>query len=235
MMSKAERIFQMAQEVAAAYDLLNARRAGSGNSYTREVIDHLKFMVIEEFGPGVINQFLSKANRQSVDFWIEDEQTIMEVEDSLWSSDPLLEKEVFKALLAKEAGKDVRHLILIGDPGSVRNVELLKPEVPRPSSLVPRIKENLQPVFLKMRVVVVVQVVDAQDLIPALKQLEAGVEADEAGAAGNQHLRHEKRSRSRLRLRLRLRLRPRVASSTCLPQRGDNLVEVRVNGLERLS
>ncbi len=119
-MSKAERIFQLAQEVVAAYDLLNARRANSGDLYTREVIDHLKFLVMEEFGPGAANQFLSKANRQSVDFWIENEQTIVELEYSLGNSDPLLEKEVFKALLAKEAGHDVRHLILIGDPGSVR-------------------------------------------------------------------------------------------------------------------
>jgi hypothetical protein len=127
-MSKAERIYELAQEVAASYDLLHARRAGSGDSYTREVIDHLKSMVIEEFGPGVANQFLSKANRQSVDFWIEDEQTIMEVEYSMWSSVPMLEKEVFKALLAKDAGKDVRHLILIGDPGSVRRWQTPTPQ-----------------------------------------------------------------------------------------------------------
>jgi hypothetical protein len=76
----------------------------------------------------VANQFLSKANRQSVDFWIEDEQTILEVEYSLWSSDPLLEREVFKALLAKDAGKDVRHLILIGDPGSVRRWQTPTPQ-----------------------------------------------------------------------------------------------------------
>ena len=119
-MSKAERILQLAQEVAAEYDLLNARRAGSGDSYTREVLDHLKLLVTEELGPSVANQFLSKANRQSVDFWIEDEQTIVEMEYTMWSSDPLLEKEVFKALLAKDAGRDVQHLILIGDPGSVR-------------------------------------------------------------------------------------------------------------------
>ncbi len=119
-MSKAERIFELAQEVAASYDLLHARRAGSGDSYTREVVNHLKSLVIEEFGVGVTNQFLSKANRQSVDFWLEDEQTIMEVEYGLWSSDPSLEKEIFKALLAQDAGKEVRHLILIGDPGSVR-------------------------------------------------------------------------------------------------------------------
>jgi hypothetical protein len=117
----------MVQEVAAAYDLLNARRAGAGDSYTREVIDHLKCMVLEEFGPGVANQFLSKANRQAVDFWLEDEQTILEVEYSLWSSEPLLEREVFKALLAKEAGKDVRQLILIGDPGSARRWQMPTP------------------------------------------------------------------------------------------------------------
>jgi hypothetical protein len=119
-MSKTERIIQLARQVAASYDLVNARRAGSGDSYSREVVDHLKSTVAEEFGPAVVNQFLSKANRQSVDFWIEEEHTIIEVEYGLWSSDPLLEKEVFKALLAKDAGRDVRHLILVGDPGMVR-------------------------------------------------------------------------------------------------------------------
>ena len=53
-----------------------------------------------------------------MDFWLGDEQTIMEMEFSAFSSPPVLEKEVFKALLAKDAGNDVRHLILIGDPGS---------------------------------------------------------------------------------------------------------------------
>ena len=127
-MSKTERIFQLAQEVAASYDLLNARRAGSGNAYTREVIDHLKLVVIGEYGTGVANQFLSGANCQSVDFWLEEEQTIIEVEYSMWSSEPLLEKEVFKALLAKDAGRDVRHLILIGDPASVRRWQAPTPQ-----------------------------------------------------------------------------------------------------------
>lgn len=119
-MTKAARIFDLAQEVADAYDLLHARRAGSGDSYTREVVDHLKALVVEELGPGIVNQFLCKSNGPMVDFWIEEEQAIVEVEYSMWSSDPLLEKEVFKALLAQDAGRDVQQLILIGDPGSVR-------------------------------------------------------------------------------------------------------------------
>ena len=122
-MTKAGRIFELAREVALSYDILNARRAGSGDIYTREVIDHLKFVVHEEFGPGVANQFLNKANRESVDFWLKEEQTILEAEFSLLGLAPVLEREVFKALLAKDAGHDVRHLILIGDPGSIRRFQ----------------------------------------------------------------------------------------------------------------
>ena len=118
-MTKAERLLQLAQENADACDLFNARRAGSGDRYTKEVVDHLNFLVIEELGPGVANQFLSKENRQAVDFWLEDEHTIIAVEFNTFTSSPWLEKEAFKALLAKDAGKDVRHLILIGNPGSV--------------------------------------------------------------------------------------------------------------------
>ena len=138
-MSKAERIFQLAQEVVSSYDILNARRAGSGNHYTREVIDHLKSLVIEEFGAGVANQFLSQKNRQSVDFWLEDEQTIAEVEFSMLSFSPVLEKEVFKALLAKDAGKDVRHLILIGDPGSGERYQ-----TPTPRSVMDWVERHYQ-------------------------------------------------------------------------------------------
>jgi hypothetical protein len=119
-MKKAERILQLAQENADAYGIFDAKRAGSGETYTKEVVDNLKFLAIEEFGPGVANQFLSKENQQSVDFWLEDEQTIIAIEFNMFSPSPLLEREAFKALLAKDSGRDVRHLILIGDPGSVR-------------------------------------------------------------------------------------------------------------------
>lgn len=119
-LGKAERIVRLAQEVADSYDLFSARRIGAGNDYTHEVVDHLKSRVVEEFGSGVVNQFLAKGHGQSVDFWLEEEQTIVEVEFSMLTLLPVLEKEVFKALLAQDEGKDVRHLVLIGDPGAVR-------------------------------------------------------------------------------------------------------------------
>jgi hypothetical protein len=130
-MSKAERVCQLAQEGADAYRMFKARRAGAGTSYVNEVINHLKFLVAQELGTGAVNQFLSKEARQSVDFWLEDEQTIIEMEFDILSSPPVLEKEVFKALLAKDGGNDVRHLILIGDPGSA-----LLAQAPTPASII---------------------------------------------------------------------------------------------------
>lgn len=138
-MTKAERIFQLAQKDADAYRMFKARRAGAGPPYINEVINHLKFLVVQEFGTGVANQFLSKENCQSVDFWLEDEQTIMEIEFNTFSSPPVLEKEVFKALLAKDAGKDVRRLVLIGDPGS-----LLLSQAPTPVSIINWVKRRHQ-------------------------------------------------------------------------------------------
>ncbi len=130
-MSKAERIFQLAQEGADAYRMFKARRAGAGTPYVNEVINHLKFLVAQELGTGAVNQFLSKEARQSVDFWLEDEQTIIEMEFDILSSPPVLEKQVFKALLAKDGGNDVRHLILISDPGSA-----LLSQAPTPASII---------------------------------------------------------------------------------------------------
>lgn len=118
-MSKAERIFQLAQKGADAYGMYKARRAGGGTPYINEVLNHLKLLVTQEFGADVVDRFLSEEAHQSVDFWLADEQTMVEMEFDIFSSPPILEKEIFKALLAKDAGKDVRRLVLIGDPGSV--------------------------------------------------------------------------------------------------------------------
>jgi hypothetical protein len=118
-MTKAEHIFQLAQEGADAYRMFALRRAGAAAPFVTEVINHLKFLVGQKFGAEAVNQSLNQASRQTVDFWLEDEHTIMEMEFNILSTPPVLEKEIFKALLAKEAGKDVRHLILIGDPGAV--------------------------------------------------------------------------------------------------------------------
>ena len=75
-------------------------------------------LVTREFGSDVVNPFLGVANHQAVDFWLEHQCTIIELEFNILTLPPVLEKEVFKAVLAKDVGKPVRQLILIVDPGA---------------------------------------------------------------------------------------------------------------------
>jgi hypothetical protein len=138
-MTTAHRIFQLAQEGADAYRMFKLRRAGAGTLFVNEVINNLKFLVAQELGNGVVNQFLSKANRQMVDFWLEDEHTIVEVEFNILTLPPVLEKEVFKALLAKDAGIDIRRLVLIGDPGAA-----LLSHAPTPASIIEWVERQHQ-------------------------------------------------------------------------------------------
>ena len=139
-MSKAERIFQLAQEGADSYHIFKLRRAGAGTHFVNEVINHLKSNVIREVGAEVVTQFLGKKeDGQPVDFWLEDEQTVMEIEFDILSSPPVLEKEIFKALLAKDAGNNVQYLILIGDPGSV-----LLSQTPRSKSIIAWVEQHHQ-------------------------------------------------------------------------------------------
>ena len=137
--TKAHRIFQLAQEGADAYRMFKLRRAGAGTPFVNEVINHLKLLVTQEFGSNVVSQFLTMANRQAVDFWLEDEHTIVEIEFNILTLPPVLEKEVFKALLAKDAGNDVRQLILIGDPGAA-----FLSRAPTPASIIEWVQRHHQ-------------------------------------------------------------------------------------------
>ncbi len=81
---------------------------------------HLSDLVQNEFGQNVVQQVLCCDNGQSVDFFLEAERTVVEVEFSLSNPYPCLEKDLFKVLLAKDSGKQIDKLVLIGDPGSLK-------------------------------------------------------------------------------------------------------------------
>lgn len=139
-MKKAKRVFQLAQEVADEYHMYKLRHAGAGPHFVNEVVNHIKSLVIHELGEHLVNQFLgNKDIGQPVDFWLADEQTIMEIEFDVISAPPVLEKEIFKALLANDAGYEVKNLILIGDPGST-----LLAKTPRPKAIIDWVAQHHQ-------------------------------------------------------------------------------------------
>jgi hypothetical protein len=116
------------QEIATSHDVFKSRGEGAGNLHTNRALSVVNERVIAEFGPEVVQCVLCEGNRQSVDFYLRDEGTIVELEFSLANPYPCLEKDVFKALLAKHAGVNVRNLVLVGDPGSVRRLSAPAPK-----------------------------------------------------------------------------------------------------------
>jgi len=75
--------------------------------------------VIERFGENYVEQYICGETRQNVDFYISEEKTIIEVELSLYNIHPNLERDIFKTLLAIDAGHKVKTLVLIGKEGAV--------------------------------------------------------------------------------------------------------------------
>ena len=79
-------------------------------------------LVGEELGSDVVEVQLVDGVAQSTDFYLEDTAEVIEVELSLGNPYPCLEKDAFKLLVAKDQGRRVDTLILIGDPGSAKRL-----------------------------------------------------------------------------------------------------------------
>jgi hypothetical protein len=77
----------------------------------------MKDLTVREMGRDVVQRVLGSSANQSVDFYIEEDRTVIEVEFSLSNPYPCLEKDAFKALLAKDEGCLIETLVLVGDPG----------------------------------------------------------------------------------------------------------------------
>lgn len=80
----------------------------------------LNHIVAEEFSHSFFEQRICGQTAFCVDFYVRPEKTVIEVELSAGSSGTNLERDIFKVLLAKDAGEDISTLIILGVPGTVK-------------------------------------------------------------------------------------------------------------------
>lgn len=126
-MTKTERILEIIQQVADEFQVFQSRGPGEGNRVTNQAVAALNDRVTQEIGRNAVNQALCSGVNQSVDFFIEGEETVIEVEFSLSNPYPCLEKDAFKVLLAKAEGRRIKNLVLAGDPGSEKRLSAPAP------------------------------------------------------------------------------------------------------------
>lgn len=126
-MTKTDRVLEIIQQVADTFQVFKSRGPGDGNRVTNQAVYAMNELTTKEFGNGVAQRALCGTARQSVDFYIEDEGTVIEVEFSLSNPYPCLEKDAFKVLLAKEEGCPIKTLVLVGDPGCAKRLSAPAP------------------------------------------------------------------------------------------------------------
>jgi len=121
-MTKTQRILDLIQEAAISFRVFERRGPGEGNRITNQVMAYVNRQVRQEFGPETVEPVLGADARQTVDFYVREEGTAIEVEFSLRNPYPCLEKDALKVLLAIDNGHPIHTLILAGDPGCQRRL-----------------------------------------------------------------------------------------------------------------
>lgn len=117
--TKTEKLREIIQRLADKKPQFFARKgAGKGNIDTNAFVADLNKRAIDVFGKDYSEQTICGDSNHAVDYYFEDEATIVEVALSLWTSNSEFEKDILKALMAQE-NYPVDRLVLIGKQGSV--------------------------------------------------------------------------------------------------------------------
>ena len=120
----ADCVFELAQKKASMFPSFQDRVGPgleAGNGVTNNYLKALNQAVVDNFPTEVlIQERVAPGVQYSFDFYIPSEQTAVEIALSIRNPVSEFEKDIFKAILAKDSGKPVRKLVLIGKQGSVK-------------------------------------------------------------------------------------------------------------------
>lgn len=119
MRDRPEQLVTLAQAVAderpAFFDI---KGPGKGDKATNQFMAILRDHALAQFGQDFAERRICGANRLSVDFYFRDEKTIVEVALSLRNPSSEFDRDILKALIAKEARCPVKRLLFISKPGA---------------------------------------------------------------------------------------------------------------------
>jgi len=120
-MRKAETIIQLAQRIAdERSNFFKVKGAGAGDRDTNSFMRELRTRARNTFGIDLSERRICGDNNLAVDFYLPDEATIIEIALSLRNPNSEFERDILKALLAKECEYPVERLIFVSKPGAIK-------------------------------------------------------------------------------------------------------------------
>ncbi len=120
-MTKVEKIIRAAQDIADERpNFFMKKGAGEGDKDTNSFMTELRSRAKQKCGVDFSEKQICGENNLSVDFFIPEEDTIIEVALSLRNPNSEFERDIFKAIMAKEQGAHVHNLIFLSKPGAIK-------------------------------------------------------------------------------------------------------------------
>lgn len=120
-MSKLKTLIRVAADIAKSTpNFQHVKGAGDGDHATNEFMKTLRRRLIEEFGDDFSEKRICGENSFAVDFYIPEEESIVEVALGLPNPASEFEKDILKAIMAQECGTPVRRLVFISRPGAIK-------------------------------------------------------------------------------------------------------------------
>ena len=107
---------RLASETPGFFDV---KGPGRGNHATNMFINSLRRQAEEHFGGDHAEQNICGSSGFCVDYYFPNEATIVEIALGLKKPNTEFEKDVWKAVLAQEAGNAVSRLVFISKPGAI--------------------------------------------------------------------------------------------------------------------
>ena len=110
-MTKTKELLHIAQQIADERpSFFDIKGAGKGDKDTNSFMAELRSPAKSSFGKDFSEKRICGDTNLTVDFFLPDEGTIIEIALSLRNPNSEFEHDILKAIMAKEGGEQVRHL-----------------------------------------------------------------------------------------------------------------------------
>ena len=121
MSEKVDRLFlgaqRLAEQIPGFYDV---KGPGAGDHASNKFMKDLGTLAEQLFGADFSEKEVRRDLGFRFDFYFPDEEKVVEIALSLDKPMTELEKDIFKCLLARDAGLVIKRLVLIAKPGAER-------------------------------------------------------------------------------------------------------------------
>ena len=120
-MSKVSLLFKLANQLALSTSgFFETKGPGRGNHSTNDFINVLGNRARTEFGEDFSEKNICGDNSLAVDFYFPEEGTIVEIALGLKNPNTEYEKDILKAVMAKNLDHNVSNLVFVSKPGGAK-------------------------------------------------------------------------------------------------------------------